>query len=180
MNMLKKIYIFVKQNMKKWCIYLEHLFVWFMVNFLFGILPIITSVIIGDKNYDQIYASFIAYIYTLVIVNIYIFENYLKTTKAYISLSWLIKWISILMAFIFIIYFILFNVKVNTVYPLEGRSMILISIGIFISSFILSIFLNFPSLSRNIKEELQSIPIEKMELAEKNIDSIYKRLQQEG
>ncbi len=133
---------------------LNKIIVWLLINFGLCLFPILLAYFLTDATYKVIISSFISYSYTLLIVSIYLFDNYLSTTLEGEVFSASKKAVSWFFIFIFFSIFITYQVptKLDNFTSCFTQRFILFFL-ILLITLALSLMLNWPLMKKTITEE---------------------------
>jgi hypothetical protein len=150
---------------------------WFLLNFIVCLAPLFISLVIKSNNIEQIFSSFLSYIFTLFIVSTYLYENYLKITLDVSPFADLLRTFTIVVSFFIIIFFVLFNTATN-VQSWAINKIIILSISVFGFSLIFAFLLNFPIISSQAIKESEFM--NRRRLLAKNTENLSETLRREG
>jgi len=132
-------------------------FIWFLVNFMLGVLPIVATAIImlgmgdiGKVETTQLFSSFLAYIFTLLLSNLYLFYNYSKINTLGFAdvITWVTKGFLLIMLMFYTVYSVL-----NNITNFVNVNIVSFLIGLVITNIIAGIFLSYPLIEDNVKDE---------------------------
>lgn len=159
---------------------LKKYFVWILVNFILCPLPIIGICLYNNYcSKGQIFPSFIAYNYTLLIVSLYLFLTQLKKNLREENASDLILWLT------FLVILILWGLFWSYHYPHRINDFItgnlMVSGGVMLTiTFVLALFLNIPVLRVTIKDAVNRVLLyDAQNKMEKKSNDWIKRLDKE-
>lgn len=130
-------------------------FNWFLINFVFSLLPIAITWLVAGELADSAFLSLIAFVYTLMISSLYLFK---KLNKATDSSKEYITWVVVLLLIIFYVLYphLLSGNILKTIISLKTE----ITLSILVGAMILSFILNFKSLEDDIDNAQRKKPFE--------------------
>lgn len=130
--------------------------VWFMVNFIICLIPIVVALITGNER-SQVFSSFLSFLFTLLISSLYLFENfiYMKDEKI---LPDPLRWGTITWVFILMTIFMLYpEMKSIAIKPFMEKNIEIIALLFFLCTLYLSFLLNNPSLQNTVAKRLKEL-----------------------
>lgn len=164
--------IFDQEFMSKGKIRLSKYSVWLLVNFIICILPIILAAVISQNLDDNIFVSFVAYSYTLLVSSLYVF----KSTRN----SELVDWFTYaIITFILVGYILFPNLLSDNANKYIRDNFISISIVILIFVLVFSFLLNFHSIENQVQRIFTEQKQRKAQLTGKNVQSFVEVLKQD-
>ncbi|KAA0245642.1 MAG: hypothetical protein DYG83_00945 [Candidatus Brocadia sp. AMX2] len=136
--------------MEKIRVIISRYFIWFAVNFVLCLLPIGISGIISNTYGDDIFLSYLAFSYTLIISSAYVFNSNDNDNR-----NGVLFWLGIIFAILILCFFILFPKLLRPELLNFLKDNIWHSSGIIlIITILISLFLNKPSIDDQINKIL--------------------------
>lgn len=159
--------------MDKITIGIQKYFIWFLVNFVICLLPIVVSAVIANSFNDNIFLSYLAYSYTLVMTSLYVFESNEERGSV-------LLWVSIIFSTIILCLFILFPSLLPTDLQDYFRFRIWeVSSTILLMTILISLFLNKPALDDQIEKSLNKKKFKEAKKTTKRVGSMLDKLRDE-
>ena len=149
-------------------------FNWFLINFGFCLLPLFIALLISGNITDDLFLSFIAYSYTLVITSLYLFDCFRPPES-------MLNWLGFFLALILLASFVLYPEHLSMY--LKGGTLsnqyVLCGI-ILLIVMIVSFFLNHPSIKEEIAKQKASTTFQKAANTEERTSKMFDKLKKEG
>lgn len=128
--------------------------VWFIVNFIICLIPLLVA-LITDKNTGQIFSGFLSFSFTLLITSLYLFENYIYMKDVKI-LPDPLRWGSIAWVLLLMITFILYpEVQSFSLKNFFNQYLSAITIIFFLLTLLLTFLLNNPSIKSTVAKHIK-------------------------
>lgn len=150
---------------------------WFLWNFLIPGIPLAAIIIVFSLTVG--YSSFLSYCFTSLAVIYYLFDRYVRNQNDGIAMADSLKSTTIVVMFLFIAYFILYNLLdvVKTVLTEHIIAGVTIPIVLIV---VLVFFLNRPLIKRHVDERIQRQKRARMDKIEEQVKDMRPELEEEG
>ena len=151
---------------------------WFIVNFVICLLPLIVTLFLINNNFTIFFSSFLSYSFTLLIVNIYLFQNYLNVNTKDIIYPDFLRWFSYLVLFLILISYPIYNLSDKFNKSINDRMFVFV-FAILIFDILLSFILSKPIIRRNINEQKYKDKLIKDSKIEEKAKNMKSKLEEE-
>lgn len=159
--------------MDKISIGIQRYLIWFLVNFIICLLPIVVSGLIANSFDDNIFLSYLAFSYTLIMTSLYVFES--NEDRGGVLL-----WVSIIVSTLILCLFILFPSLLPEDTQTFFRSQIWeVSSVILLTTILISLFLNKPALDDQIEKSLNKKKFKEAKKTGKRVGNMLNELRDE-
>jgi len=156
-----------------------HYVLWFLLNIFLGIIPFVTPFFSPLRDVNQLFSSFIAYAFTLIIINAYLFDTFVRTSNEIVKFERIWFWFAVIISFILIIFFVLFNVLM-LVWNFPQALVLWASFFLFVFTIGYTFLLNKPLIQRDIKNEINKSIIKEVEDINNNMSAMKKKIMEKG
>ena len=122
---------------------------WFLVNFIFTMLPIMFTKLFPNGNLENWFSSFLVFIYTLLILSIFGLYSHLRTEDTPISFADVVLWFTLLIVIIIMAMFPIYNLVGHVSQFINSHIEVVTSL-ILAAGFISAVLLHSPMLKKQI------------------------------
>lgn len=156
--------------MEKLSVSFQTYLTWFLVNFIVCLLPIVVSGLIANSFNDDIFLSYLAYTYTLIMTSLYVFQNNVGKSSP-------LFWFSVIFSTSVLCFFILYPNLLSE--PLLDHIRVYkwkVVILALIITIIISLLLNMSAIKGQIEKTLTERKFNGAKETTGRFDDMYKEL----
>jgi hypothetical protein len=153
-------------------------FIWFVVNFICTIIPIIFTRFLPNVSSAHLFSSFLIFIYTLLILSAYVFYSHLRTEAISLTYADVFFWITVPVIIVICITFPFYNLE-STFSQFLNTHIYYIAIITFLVGFILALQLHRPILQKQIEDLYYRKVWENADQIRKDVGEMERKIQGE-